>query len=811
MSQIKKIYSIIIIVTMIVTFSPIDSIGQGRANLSNAYDANYFKNTILKDSVTLEAIGAGNCNSILEFCTFPVLGATSSTKAKVDIKAIYKPASGLDPSPVSASISDTCLYVPVKKSIDCQFQYLVDPSDYGTKAEIILIYQDGKLPEGPLTVRSMGAIMDIIDPKGFSHGFTKSFLDPVSKLTQTQERTTVLGKKVKLNLTLDSKDTRYTSLDKVRITMKSKTGNAEIKVDTKIIPNFSNGIAFPSNAYAEVTPTEEGMYRISACKIIGSSCEDIVTDPQSLRQIQVFKTNPKLLPLNQDLLPKENNDRANVVLTCTQDHFNNSIDDCKNKYNKMFNFNGKPLQFDRLGEETNDASKTEILGYGLFGIDPFRSFKSKFNFYYINELINIDSGNFLEYFVDVENFKLVDNKSLITLLSNSPNSIFPNAFAVNPRFNNNPRKNSFKLITMNPTFPLRNGMFTLAHEFNHVFSDLNDEYLSTINQYTSNCAKDQQQAETLWGDKIGQVSPFVNEWIAEYNKYPRIKENYAKARNISFSNTDFIKTGYFNNGCEFIPDVVDPKDPNKFVPALQTSIRPTSNSLMRGGSDGVDPLGSVNESLVMNVLNLYTGNPITNCNNGRVFPDCSQLDTTKSTPVCPSIIKSFKPEPSEYDTTTGYCKNKTTSTDYGGFINFGSFPKAIIDECKRITPIDRVKDCTGTINVDVFGARVTVPYLKQAKLVEIKAAQKGTCLKTNKQLPGLGLYYTSACFEEIKNSKGVIEKTVYGVFNTYLVNKCLNNGLGNMCMLGKLPIATFLDLLDRQADKDTLAKLGIKQ
>jgi hypothetical protein len=810
MSQIKNIYIMLLVITMIIGFSPIHSIAQDRANLVNQYDGNYFKNTILKDSLTLDMIGTGTCNGILEYCTFPVT-AGPNVSLKVDIKSIIVPGSGIDDSAVSSSVSDTCIYVQVKKSIDCQFQYVSDPTDYGTNAEIILFYQDAKLPEATaFPPKRNAAVMPIPDPKGFSNGFVKLFLDPITKLTQKQERTSIIGKKVKLNLTIDPKDTKYTSGDRIRINIKSKTSNADLLVESKIVPNFSNGIAFPSNVYAEVTPTVEGVYRLSACKIVASTCEDIITDPQTMRQIQVFKKAPLLTALTPDLPTKEGNDRVNVVLICTQDHFNNSVNECKDKYTKNFNFSGKPLQFDRLGLETTDAAKTEILGYGLFGIDPFRSFKSRFNFYYVDEIINIDSGSIEEYDVDIRNINLVKDKSMLRMISSNPNSIFPNAFGVTPMFNNNPRKNSFQLIVMNPTFPTRNSMFTLAHEFNHVFTDLSDEYKSVPLPFRGNCAANQTQAEQMWGDKIGQVSPFASEWLAEYSKYPKAKENYAKARAVNLTNTDFIKTGYFTGGCSITPDIQDPKDPTKTITPPQTSTRPTLNSLMRGGNDGVDPLGSVNESLVMNVLNLYTGNPITSCNNGRVFPDCSQLDTTKSTPVCPSIIKSFKAEPSEYDTTTGYCKNKTTSTDYGGFINFGSFPKAIIDECKRITPLVKVKDCTGTINVDVYGARVTVPYLKQAKLVEIKAAQKSSCMKTNKQLPGLGLYYTSACFEEIKNAKGVIEKTVYGVFNTYLVNKCLNKGLGNMCMLGKLPIATFLDLLDKQGDKDTLAKLGIK-
>jgi hypothetical protein len=389
-----------------------------------------------------------------------------------------------------------------------------------------------------------------------------------------------------------------------------------------------------------------------------------------------------------------------------------------------------------------------------------------------------------EYIRAIPSYTKLLTKSKLNLFVNNEQTLTPNASAFAPQFTFGPSKNRFETLSYNPTFTLKAGPFILSHEFNHAFAALEDEYPnSKTSPGTTNCADTQLIAENRWSDKVGKVDPFANEWLANLNKYPLAKDIYANARKLNLSNTDFIKVGYKLGGCS----TKDIKNSDGTL-TPRKSIMPTTNSLMRGGSDGIDPLGSVNRDLAQEVLNLYTGGDVSKCNNERDLPDCINL--TKSTAVCPRLVYSFKISESEYDTTTGYCKNKVSHSTYG-LINFGAFPKSIIDECKRITPVAQASECTTTIDVDVYGARLTLPYLKQSKLQAIKGTNKDKCMKTNKQVPYIKELSPMACMEEIKLPNGTIEKTIYGVFSSYFIN--LNND-GNASKYGsKVPVKKVVD------------------
>lgn len=498
--------------------------------------------------------------------------------------------------------------------------------------------------------------------------------------------------------------------------------------------------------------------------------------------------------MSPDFVPVPDADRVNIVIICSQD--------CKDRMIKDFNFGGKPNLLDKNGQETKVDADVMHLSYGLFATEPYKFYKSRFNFWIVNDIVNV-SNEFVidEYIRAIPSYTKLLNQSKLNLFVNNEPTLTPNASAFTPQFQITPSKNKFELLSYNPTFTLKSGPFVLAHEFNHAFAALVDEYPnSSTTEGKNNCADNQQQAEARWADKVGQVDPFTNEWLANLNKYPKAKSIYADARKLNLNNTDFIKVGYVLGGCS-----TKPIKGSNGLDIPRKSVRPTINSLMRGGSDGIEPLGTVNRDLSQEVLNLYTGGDASKCNNERELPECSQL--IKSTAVCPRLLSGAKTEPSEYDITTGFCKNKVSNPKYG-IINFGAFPKSIIDECKRITPVAQASECTTTMEVDVYGARLTIPYLKQAKLQAIKGTRKDQCMKTNKQVPYIKELSPMTCMEEIKLANGTIEKTIYGVFASQYIS--INFDGNSSSYGGKTPMKKVVDTFTGFNYSRALYDAGIK-
>jgi hypothetical protein len=796
----KFLNQILVLTTlMVLSLSTlyIDTIAQVQPGVKNAYfadyDQAYFDKAFAANMLTLAMIGTGKCSVVFKNCIFPV---NNPNKKPLIIEIAAKltiPGLGL-------VASNACIYYPIRGELDCQFDIMTGPLDelppIGT---VDLYYRDARYPVANAVEKKGIATLQLSLGNLNGYNSTKTEQNGVFKPSTFA----VTGQKTRLVPLLEA--AKYGSNDNFKLQLINKANNTTISIPvtkTVISTPLANFIQLDTEFQAPVA----GWYRKSVCKVVGTNCEPQEMSNADRHTFQVLAKKPTLLPLTSKSQTQINSDRLNVVVMCTEDHYNNSIEECRSKMEKNLAFDSLPYKLDKFGLETADETKVGALAYGLFAIEPYKFNRSKFNFWYVNDILSLDDMDDSDWLNGVENGNIITlNMSQMIIQSKSPPSLTPNAYTglVEPIITN--KKFSFRRIIMNPSFDLRIGTFTLSHEFSHSFAGLGDEYpefmklvdLDKARYNPINCAYNMDDAVIKWGDKIGLVDPFAIEWLGNLNKYPSAKAVFSKARNIDLTNTNFIKVGYekaignTNNGCK----------------ADKEMIRPTKFSNMRGYLDGIEPFGSVNRAQIEGSLNLFTSQPTTICNNGRMLSECSKLPASVN--VCPQVVTNFKVYPSDYDTKTGYCKNSLIHPTLGT-INFGNFPKSIIDECKRITPLANAKECTGTLDTDVFGTKVQTPYLTNAKLVQIKAKQLDKCLTSNKQMPPIGVLYKSGCFEEIKNADGTISKNVYAVFNSNVINECIIKFPGTICYTGKLPLDKFLSLLTKQTDKDAMIKYGIK-
>jgi hypothetical protein len=773
---------ILVIATIVITTSSLAQVQPKPSDVVSApYDKTQFDTLYGGKMLKLDMIKPGTCDGASQYCEFGVI-APDDRVIKIDIKAGFI-------SPVGSNvISRPCQYFKERKILGCQFrhQFVVKTND--VTSNVLLAYSDGRYPGGTLYEAIPMAKMPILPISGTRFMVGNTYVGGQEVLFEANG---VINKDFRVGLALGIEDGKFNNVIKINFTHNRTNAvySKEVQASQELITTAFN---IP----------ESGVYRMSACRINGANCDKISVSNGGIIEFQVFAKPLDLQALSPDFPPLIDADRVNIVIICSQDFFNSTYQECKDRMIKDFNFSGKPYLLDKNGQETKVDADVRHLSYGLFATEPYKIYKSRFNFWIANDIVNVNNELVMdEYIRAIPSYTKLLTLSKLKLFVNNEPTLTPNASAFAPQFISGPIKNRFETLSYNPTFTLKSGPFILSHEFNHAFAALEDEYPnSKTTPGTNNCADSQPIAETRWSDKVGKVDPFTNEWLSNLNKYPLAKDLYANARKLNLSNTDFIKVGYKLGGCS-TAGVKNSDD----TTTTRKSIMPTTNSLMRGGSDGIDPLGSVNRDLAQEVLNLYTGGDATKCNNERDLPDCSNL--TKSTAVCPRLVYSFKVSESEYDTTTGYCKNKTTHSVYG-IINFGAFPKSIIDECKRITPVAQASECTTTIDVDFYGARLTIPYLNQSKLQAIKGTNKDKCMKTNKPVPYIKDLSPMACMEEIKLPNGTIEKSIYGVFASKFIN--LNTDGNASKYGGRVPVKKVVDTFTGFHDSRALYDAGIK-
>jgi misacylated tRNA(Ala) deacylase len=135
------------------------------------------------------------------------------------------------------------------------------------------------------------------------------------------------------------------------------------------------------------------------------------------------------------------------------------------------------------------------------------------------------------------------------------------------------------------TYPLGEAD-TLLHELGHSLFGLRDEYSSgdrPVFYGYPNCASDESVARGWWGDLIGEVDPFVEEYASVMLRYQQWLPDSLVAD---------LTVGYHRGGCYSMEE---------------EAVRPTIESVMNGQTP---VFGSVNRRRVEQVLGLFDGRAV---------------------------------------------------------------------------------------------------------------------------------------------------------------------------------------------------------
>jgi hypothetical protein len=125
---------------------------------------------------------------------------------------------------------------------------------------------------------------------------------------------------------------------------------------------------------------------------------------------------------------------------------------------------------------------------------------------------------------------------------------------------------------------------TVTHELGHALFDLRDEYEEADRGVTHgypNCAPDRETAEEWWGDAVGEVDPWVEEYV-------EILERYGQW--VPETLTEDVTVGFHEGGCYG----VEPED----------AVRPTADSMMKSQ---LPVFGTVNRRRIEEILSEWTG------------------------------------------------------------------------------------------------------------------------------------------------------------------------------------------------------------
>jgi len=137
-------------------------------------------------------------------------------------------------------------------------------------------------------------------------------------------------------------------------------------------------------------------------------------------------------------------------------------------------------------------------------------------------------------------------------------------------------------LSVSGTYP-RAQAATLAHEWGHAMFDLRDEYVEyerTVTYGYPNCAPDETTARAWWGDLLGEVDPWVDEYLA-------VMDSFGMAVDALFR--DRVRVDLVTGGC-YSPD--------------DDAVRPSQDSMM---NSEIPTFGSVNRRRVEEVLALWSG------------------------------------------------------------------------------------------------------------------------------------------------------------------------------------------------------------
>jgi len=359
------------------------------------------------------------------------------------------------------------------------------------------------------------------------------------------------------------------------------------------------------HGFAELTIPEPGRWTLTGC--VNGPSEECVKEGIR-RPVQAIAPDP--LPLvegHNDVSA----DRINLVFV------GSGFDDrtkatLVETATRLLSLDGEP-------EVYSDAAGPYALGWGPFSVEPIRGNVDRFNFWYLEgdlpsmDLL-VDPSTTEVDTMSVDPLGLGPDVILVGLTRNS-SADRDRAHAALPSWADDevvdlPDTPSLGSIYL-PVFdndPSVAG--TLTHELGHALFGLRDEYdrfgTDVGRPGYPNCLTDRVDAETYWGDLLGQLDPMYERW-----------QSVSEANGVWYE-TDLTKD-------EFRVDVVDAYCAGDEV----ASFRPTKRSLM----NGEEPVfGMVNRRRAEQVLDLWP-EPVVAPSTTTTTPTTTTVATSTSIPT----------------------------------------------------------------------------------------------------------------------------------------------------------------------------------
>ncbi len=326
-----------------------------------------------------------------------------------------------------------------------------------------------------------------------------------------------------------------------------------------------------------ISPENNGEYDINIC---GNKVGKIIVKNNICKALFDSTNNYK------------NKDRINMVFIGVKNY--RTIDKLKEIAKELVSIDGNSKSVPYL--DTGGGSFFEkSLDWGLLAIEPMKSSKDKFNFWYLDTLIENSDQMIYPKLSSFNGEYCGLNHVYFAILSNEVGSEYPYSQTNNFWGSKNLNKDNIIFYPSVSYINIRedgqiNTRQQFVHETSHSVFGLPDEYygsFSGTNQGTyPTCAPNIETANTWWASLIGQVDPFYYEYKKAMNDngLTPIDENNLKI--------DYVYGGcYFGEGDRNI-------------------LRPTNTSIMGSsiGFIGAPPVfGSVNRRRAEQVLNLFSG------------------------------------------------------------------------------------------------------------------------------------------------------------------------------------------------------------
>lgn len=244
--------------------------------------------------------------------------------------------------------------------------------------------------------------------------------------------------------------------------------------------------------------------------------------------------------------------------------------------------------------EPGDPGSDGSLSFGPFAIEPLASAADRFNFWIIDDELEDSRALFHnaepEFSTgrDLDGFDL-DHVSVVAL-HHQVTGRFARSEALWPSFTGQeltPDTEDIEFAGVYLAVDVEMPEFaaqTLAHEFGHSLFDLRDEYSEFGRQVVHgypNCADGVEQAEQWWGDLVGAVDPFVDEYFALTDGFDLFV--YEDLREwVTIRDVGSVTGGCYDGG--------------------GSTIRPSSDSLM---NSEVPVFGAVNRRRVEAILDQF--------------------------------------------------------------------------------------------------------------------------------------------------------------------------------------------------------------